>query len=111
MRHLRGKVRLAAANIKDMEQLLDVSKKQFDAGIDQKLVGDSLHVDSYFKIIMLFSVLTGVGDVVSSLYGMNVKLPGREEDSYLPFSLLLSIMLVIGVALYFLLRWCCPVSI
>jgi len=55
-------------------------------------------------MIMLISVLTGVTDVISSYMGMNVKIPGDDKKNYIPFAVIMTIICVLTILLYIILR-------
>ena len=91
--------------INDSKVLLTVTKKQFEALVDQETNRDNQKVDTYFKILMTFSALIGIGDYISTTMGMNVKIPGQELDNCLPLALVISIIGILSGLMYFALKF------
>ncbi len=106
MRHLMGKVKFIESSITDSDFLLSIAEKEFGALVDQETTRSNQRVDYYFKILTIFSVVLGLGDVLSTYMGMNVKVPGKEVDSYVPFALVLAIGGFSAAMFYFILKWC-----
>ena len=94
--------------------IADHIRKIWDGLEDCKEVVDGLaetsnwltshRIQEIMRVLTIVMALLAPGTLLASIYGMNIHLPGGQESSLLPLSILFFIMLAIAVAMLFFFR-------
>ena len=85
-----------------MNLLLDVTQSTYAASMDQKVSEYNHNLNDMTRVLSTITAIYGPMGVISGLMGMNVKLPGQEDDSYVPFILIVVVSaLIAGTMLIF----------
>lgn len=88
-----------------MNLLLDVTQSTFAASMDQKVSEYNHNLNDMTRVLSTITAIYGPLCVISGIMGMNVKIPGSDEDSYLPFILILIVSLVVVVIMLLFFKY------
>ena len=86
-----GQFKFALSNLK---VLLQLSQDNYSQMIDKGVFEYTYNINEIMRIFSLFDVLFVFPGFITSFYGMNIKLPMMDEESYWPMGVLLGIMAI-----------------
>jgi len=105
VRHLHGRLRYCKAEINDMNLLLDVTQNTHSAAMDQKVTEYNSSLNNMTRVLSTIVAIYGPMTIIGGIMGMNVKLPGNEDTTYLSFILILVVSAVLSIILLLVFKY------
>jgi Mg2+ and Co2+ transporter CorA len=75
-----------------MSVLLNISKDIYSQMVDKGLFSYTVKINDMMRIFAIFDLLFTFPTLLTSFYGMNIRLPMGDWDSLKPFMIILSII-------------------
>ena len=86
--------------LSNLKILLQLSQDNYSQVIDKGVFEYTYNINDIMRVFSLFDVLFVFPSLVTSFFGMNIKLPMMEVKSYYPIGIIISLMVVYAVALF-----------
>lgn len=105
IRHLKSRMTNLHSTTVIIERKLELAKNTFQIGIDANLTNYSRQLDSIMKIFASIATMFLPLQLISGMWGMNVKVPFQDVESVIPFWMIFCTMVIIVASFLMYFRY------